>query len=185
MNSIKFLLIFLILGILAVSFVACGEKSENEPQKQNQEQSQEEVTIPVQEEQNERIPNPVVSYESVEDAVIAVGHLSPLPNIYERYSKDVSVIADSIIQIIYSDDEGEKLVLREQAGTETDISGVYYSYAYNSTIQSNGIDVSIKGTSEDSIEVVTWNDGAYAHSLYYEGGVSLEEVTAAVNDINS
>jgi hypothetical protein len=176
----KLLSILIALGIVA-GLTACGEKEQ--PKEPEQTEVQEEVTEPVEEE-NERIPNPVVSYDTVEDAVIQVGHLSPLPSIYERYFKDAAVIDNTLIQITYSNDEGRVLTLREEEGLSDDISGNYNLYPYSDFIDVNGMQVMVKGESEDSISVVTWNDGAYAHSLDYDSGVTLEEVRDVVNEIN-
>ncbi len=185
MKAIKLLSILLVIGVLMFALVACGEQTEPEVQPQPQEETQE--TTPVEEEQDiiEGMPNPVVEYDTVEDAVIAVGHLCPLPSIYERYEKKASVINGSLIQIFYSDDQGVVLLLREQAGTATDISGNYSDYPYADTIEINGFDVNVKGTDKDSIILATWNDGAFAHSIdYNDGGHSVEEITAVINEIN-
>ena len=131
------------------------------------------------------MPNPMVEYPTVEDATIQVGHLCPLPSIYERYSKKAYVISNTMIQIDYYDDEGRILTLREEARPSGDISGVYTEYAYTGTAQIAGNEVTLKGDSADFIYVATWNDGAYSHSLTYENGAYLEEVTRAIEDINA
>ena len=183
MKAIKLLSVLLIIGTLCFALVACGETTE--PEVQPQEETQEVVT-PIEEENDiiEGMPNPVVEYDNLEDAVIYVGHLDPLPTIYERYTKKVSVINDALIQIEYLDDQGSVLTLREQAGVSGDISGNYNSYPYSKTIQVNDIDVVVRGESEDSINVVTWNNGVYAHSLDYVEGHSLEEITDVIKEIN-
>lgn len=197
MKAIKLLSMVLALGVVTASLTACGEKEETLPPTQNQEQNQEVIPQPGEEdldvnpeeseealpEENEQIANPVQSFDTVEDAVAYVGHLNPLPQIYERYNKDATVINDTLIQIVYQNDSGEVLTLREQAGTDADISGNYNGYAFEDTFQYNDIDVSIKGGSGDSINLVTWNDGAYSHSIDYVNGVSLEEVKDVVKEI--
>ncbi len=188
MKAIKLLGILLIVGILVFALTACGETNETEvqPQEEIEEEVQEEVTPVEEEEQDiiEGMPNPVVEYDNLEDAVIYVGHLDPLPTIYERYTKKVAVINNDLIQIEYWDDAGRVLTLREQGGVSDDISGNYNSYPYSKTIQINDVNVEIKGESGDSINVVTWNNGVYAHSLDYEDGHSLEEITDVVKEIN-
>ena len=179
MKNTKLLCILLALCTLTLVLTACGEKKEtvvNEP-------VQTEETTPVEEEPVAQIANPIVEYDTVEDAVIKVGHLSSIPSIYARYNQSASVIADTLIQIVFSDDVGPILMLREQAGNATDISGDYYNYEYTDTFESNGHTVTVKGESSDAIKAAFWNDGAYAHSLSYVNGVTLEEVTAAVNEI--
>ena len=161
MKIVKYLSIVLALGLILCVFTACGENNTNNGS-----------------------ANPVVQYNSVEEAVQVVGHLCPLPSIYERYNKEASVIDNKLIQIVYSDDQDGILVLREQRGTEKDISGVYGEYAYNEIIKVDDVDVNVRGESGDSIELVTWNDGAYAHSISYKQGHSLEEVTDVVKEIN-
>ena len=183
MKAIKLLTILLALSVLLVALAACEDKKEPEVE------TQEEVVNPVEETAEEEdiiegMPNPVVQYDSVEDAVIVVGHLSPLPTIYERYNKEASVISGKLIQIVYSDDQDGILVLREQKGTEKDISGNYESFPYESNILVNDIEVAVKGDSGDSIILATWNDGAYAHSINYKTGHSVEEVVNVVSEIN-
>ena len=184
MKVMKLLSILLALGLILCAFTACGEKKEPETETKNQEEvvsSGEEIK---EEENKDRIPNPIVEYDSVEDAVIAVGHLSTLPTIYERYNKQASVISGTLIQIRYSDDSGEVLNLREERRPSGDISGVYNEYAYDKTIDVDGVDVNVRGDSGDSIVLVNWNDGAYAHSIFYQSGHTLEEVTDVVKEIN-
>ncbi len=142
-----------------------------------------ETTTSETEEPSVGIPNPVVEFDTVEDAVIHVGHLCTLPDIYARYSQKASVINDTLIQITYLDDQGEILTIREKAGTEEDISGNYNTYAYTGEFESNGNIVTVKGDDADSIKLAIWNDGAYAHSIDYVNGASMEEVQAAVAEI--
>lgn len=184
MKAIKLLCLVLALVVVVFAFAACEDKKEPEAQ----EQVVEEVVETVEETENDIIdgmPNPIVEYDSVEAAVIQVGHLCPLPTIYERYNKKVQVISNSLIEIIYTDDQGEVLRIREEARPSGDISGVYTEFAYTNTIQVGGNDVTINGDSEDSITLVTWNDGAYSHSINYAEGHSQEEVSAVVAEINA
>lgn len=186
MKAIKLLSILLALGIVACALAACGEKVEtevvNKPETQVEEVKPEEKP---EKEILDGVPNPVVSYDSVEDAVMTVGHLCPLSTEYDVYEKKAQVIDGSMVQIVYSDDQGKVLTLREERRPSGDISGVYNTYAYNDTIQVDGVDVDVRGDSENSILVVTWNDGAYSHSINYEAGRSNEEVTNVVREINS
>jgi len=188
MKAIKLLSILLALGVLLAALTACEDQKQQEVKPV---EDQEEVVVNPVDESGEEVndiidgmPNPVVQYDSVEDAVMVVGHLSPLPTIYEKYNKEASVISGSLIQIVYSDDQDGILVLREQRGTEKDISGSYELYPYESNIDVNGVDVAIKGDSGDSIILATWNDGAYAHSINYKTGHSVEEVVNVVSEIN-
>ena len=181
MKNAKLLCVLLALCALTFVLTACGEKKE--PEVVNEPVQEEVVVEPVEEEIVE-MPNPVVQYDSVEEAVIQVGHLCSIPEKYAGYNQSASVISGSLIQIDFSDDTGRILLLREKAGTETDISGDYNTYAYKNTFDSNGNTVTIKGDSADSIKLATWNDGAYAHSLSYTNGVSLEEIQTAVSEIN-
>ena len=164
MKAKKFLSILLAMGALMVALTACNDKKEPNPSEETNEESS------VVEEQNEQfdgMPNPMVEYDTVEDAVITVGHLSPLPQIYERYDKKVFVISGKLLEIIYLNDSGEVLTLREQAGESGDISGVYNEYPYNKVVEIAGNPVSVRGASGDSIVLATWYDGAYNHSLFY------------------
>ncbi len=200
MKVIKLLSTIIAIGALACALTACGDDKQAE-QKPEQNQVQEDVntsneevqknseeantpTEETQENNYSGIANPIVEYDSVEDAVIQVGHLSPLPAIYERYNKKAQVISNTLIEIIYSDDQGEVLRIREERRPSGDISGNYNSFAYTNTIQINENDVTLNGDSEDSISLVTWNDGAFSHSINYAEGHSLEEVTAVVTEIN-
>ncbi len=192
MKAKKLLLILLALGVVTAGLTACDNKKE--PTVPEQEQIQEQPAEFGEEfisenpeeyqEENEQIANPVTPFDTVEEAVQYVGHLCPLPHIYERYIKDAVVINDTLIQIVYSNDSGEVLTLREQAGSADDISGNYNTYAYENSFLHNDMNINVKGASGDSINLVTWNDGAYAHSLDYINGVSMEEVKDVINEIN-
>lgn len=186
MKITKTLCILIALCSLVFILTACGSKKEpvqEEIVTPIQEENVEENIVTPQEEEIVNMPNPIVEYDTVEDAVIHVGHLCTTPDIYARYNQKASVIADTLIQIVYSNDSGDILTLREESRPSGDISGNYNVYSYNKTIEIDGNDVTIKGDSEDSIYLVTWNDGKYSHSLDYENGVSLEEVKTAVSAI--
>lgn len=183
----KVLCIMLVIGALTFVLVACDNKKgpvQEENVTSALDKIQEEVVEPVEEEQNQQIANPIVEYDTVEDAVIQVGHLCPIPTIYARYNQKASVINNTLIQIIFSNDEGDVLTLREEARPSGDISGNYNTYSYENTFDSNGNNIIVKGDSEDSIKLVIWNDGAYSHSLDYIKGASLEEVKVAVKEID-
>lgn len=187
MKFTKVLCIMFVMCTLTFVLVACNDKKgpvREENVTPIEEKTQEEKVDTVEEEQSQQIANPIVEYDTVEDAVIHVGHLCPIPTICARYDQKASVINNTLIQIVFSDDEGEILTLREEARPSGDISGNYNTYPYESTFESNENMVEIKGDSEDSIKLVTWNDGAYSHSLNYVNGASLEEVKAAVEEIN-
>ena len=183
MKAIKLLCLVLALVVVVLAFAACEDKKETEV---SSGETSEEIVTPVEEENNyERIANPVVQYDSVEEAVQVVGHLCPIPTIYSRYNQKASVIHNTLIQIDFSDDSGDVLTIREERRPSGDISGIYNTYAYNGTVQIDGNDVDVKGDSEDSIVLVNWNDGAYSHSIIYaNGGHSLDEVKAVVAEIN-
>ena len=182
MKLIKLLSVILALGVLVLALAACGETQQPEVQPPVEEEV---VVNPVEEENDiiDGMPNPIVEYDSVEDAVIAVGHLSELPETYARYNQKAQVISNSLIEIIYTNDSGEVLRIREEKRPSGDISGNYNVYAYNDTIEINGNQVKVSGVSEDSINLVTWNDGAYSHSIDYVDGHSMQEVKAVVSTI--
>ena len=179
---IVFVVLCLIIGsikLLQVCVMKIGKKNEAK-----EEVSNETSEAPALEEESVQIANPIVPYSSAEEAANQVGHLSTLPTIYARYFQSVSVIGGRLIQIVYSDDEGEVLTLREELGDAEDISGNYNTYSYVDTFDYEGKQVTVKGESEDSIHVAIWNDGTYAHSLDYVQGAFLEEVAAAISEIN-
>lgn len=184
MKNTKLLCALLALCVLPFALIACNSKNESQIEESGTiPPIQQEVVTPIEGAPVVQMPNPVVEFDTVEDAVIHVGHLSTTPDIYAKYNQRASVINDSLIQIVFSDDSGDILTLREEAGTSEDISGNYNEYEYTSTFDVDGNQITVKGDSEDSIKLAIWNDGAYAHSLSYENGVTLEEVTNAVKGI--
>lgn len=187
MKFTKLLLKLLAICALVLALTACGAKIEepvsvNEPVVVPTEKPLEES---VEEEPIANMINPIVEFSTVEDAVIHVGHLAGLPTEYEKYNQRAQVISDTLIEIIYANESGDEVLrIREKAGTEEDISGIYGDFAYIDTFEDTaGNIITMKGDVKDSVTVVIWNDGKYAHAIDYKNGVTFEEVQAVVEEI--
>ena len=188
MKNTKLFSLILCLLAICLCITACGE---SEPIKENDitevietPVKEEEINEP-EEEEGYQIINPVVEYDTLEDAVIHMGHLSPIPSIFSRadLTSSVAIISDSIIQIKYYEDDVLFGTLREKAGTDEDISGNYNEYKVIDSFEYNSFEVTVKGYESNSYSLIIWNDGAYAHSIDLEAPVTMDYAKTIVAEM--
>ena len=82
-----------------------------------------------------QIPNPIVDYETLEEAATAAGVTLKVPENVQGYSeKTFQAIAKEIVQVVYSNNEN-RLFIRKANGDE-DISGDYNLYKEEKQVKS-------------------------------------------------
>lgn len=108
--------------------------------------------------------NPVVDYDTLDDARQAAGFEMTAPKSIDGYP-DISyaVIANDLIQITYHADENHYICIRKGIGSE-DISGDYNVYEEQSTQTVNGRRITFKGN-HGTAGLAVWSDGCYAYSI--------------------
>lgn len=124
---------------------------------------------------NVEIANPVVGYQTLEDAEKAVGFDITVPDDIKQFI-NYSVIADSILEI-----EFKGGYLRKARGAE-DISGDYNTYKNSDVLNSNGKQYSVKGNG-GKISLVTWTDGDFTYCLGFKNGADNNDVIKLLEGI--
>ena len=128
-----------------------------------------------------QIPNPIVEYKTLEEAQKAVGFDFKAPEEVTGFeNKNISVISNELIQIIYSNDNNEVCV-RKAKGSD-DISGDYNAYKNLKTEKINDCDVTLRGEN-DKIGSAVWTKGDYAYSVSISYGVSESEIMKVVESV--
>ena len=124
-----------------------------------------------------QIPNPLVSYDSIEAAAKVLGFTPNTPSyIPEGFeADDISVIGNELLQIIYTDKNGSRISYRTAKGTE-DISGDYTAYDIIETVKINDCDVILKGNNNLYYNA-SWIENDNAYSVTSSSGLEKETMT--------
>ncbi len=128
-----------------------------------------------------QIPNPIVEYKTLEEAQKAVGFDFKVPEEVKGFeNKNVSVISNELIQVIYSNDNNEVCV-RKAKGSD-DISGDYNVYKDINKEKING--VTLRGEN-DKVGSAVWTKGEYSYSVYADGdGLDIDTVKNIINSMD-
>lgn len=123
------------------------------------------------------IPNPMVSYESVEAAEKAAGITVPeLKSLPEGYQLNkIYVIGGTLVQLIYQNGN-DRILYRAEKG-DADISGDYNQYSVIKTVQIGALQVAVKGDA-DKLSVATWTADGLTFALSFDQAVTEAELTA-------
>lgn len=116
-----------------------------------------------------QLPNPMVAWDTLEEAEEAVGFALPdWKGLEGREIQEVFVIGGELLEVRYEDG----LTCRMARGTQ-DVSGDYQVYAEETTRTVDGRDVTLKGE-DGTVSLAVWNDGTYTWSLSWAEGVAPE-----------
>ncbi len=136
-----------------------------------------------------QIPNPWETYDSLADAAKAAGFemsVSERPRMFTETTYQVLKDGDqTILEVLYSaEDSGEQMVIRKASGAEenTDISGDYNVYNEMNTVTVGEYEVTLKGN-DQKVNLATWTSGDYTYSLDCTSGITTEEMTAFIGDM--
>ena len=112
-----------------------------------------------------QLGNPWKSYETLHDAESACGLDFPVPEaIADTYPANIfRVMNGSLLEVTYTKDDS-KITVRMQAGSDSDISGVYDNFGYVETTVVSGASVTEK-QSENCRVYLIQKDG-YTYSVY-------------------
>lgn len=183
--TMKTILVFLLVGAMALSFAACGNNSDpnrtpKEPDAGMMVGGDPAAWGPAEDPVG--IPNPFTDYETLEEAVSAVGFGFVVPDAIQGH--EISLIQvlgeNSMIQAIYGEDEVDVLV-RKAVGSD-DISGDYNNYSQTGEKTVDGRTVTVKGEN-DRVMVALWTEGGYAYSIGVGDGMDPDSMTALIATI--
>ena len=117
-----------------------------------------------------QIPNPLISYDSIDAAAKVLGFKPNTPSYVPAgfSQEDISVIAGEIAQVTYTDKDGNNISYRVAKGSE-DISGDYNKYSINKEVKVNGATVALHGN--DKIVSAVWTNDGYTYAVFMDKGI--------------
>ncbi len=127
------------------------------------------------------LADPWTEYDSLKQAEEAVGFSISVPDEMSVYGEESYNVFAGLKEIEIQYGEGEAFV--RKAEDDGDISGDYEKYAVTKEVDVNGNKVTIKGVSENSINLATWLNGKYSYAVYIDEGVTEREMTSLVSEV--
>ena len=135
------------------------------------------------------VPNPVVDYDTLEEAQAAVDFDVLVPGyVPEGFTQSaVSVIGGKLVQVSYAN--GESTILyrtapsSQDAGDGIGISGDYNEYAVKNNLDIAEVTVDMKGDADNQWAVAQWKVGDMMYSLSFNPPVSTEESIKIIGSV--
>ena len=117
------------------------------------------------------------------DAAKAAGFELAAPETVEGYSDErtIQVVDGGMIQVVYTDNSGNRLFIRKQAGN-ADISGDFSTYAEVKSVTINGCEVTLKGNS-GTVSTAIWTNGGYSYAVMSDVPMSADAMTALIAQV--
>lgn len=139
---------------------------------------------PIEQPGGVQIVNPFVDYETLDDAAKAAGFDLDVPETVDGYSgeKSIQVVDNRMIQILYTDDNENSLLIRKEAGS-ADISGDYNDYDEINTIFVGEYSVTLKGNN-GTVSTAIWVNDGYSYAVNADAPISTEDMIALIAAIN-
>ena len=162
----KKIMILTLCVIMAISLVACGNKTAEDDTSTPPTMGNGGTT---------QVVNPFVKCDDITQAEKLAGFTFTLPTGFEPTV--IRAAENDMIEAIAGNDENE-IRIRKANGNE-DISGNYNEYAEVQEIEIDTKNVTIKGN-DGVINVATWTDGEYTYSIGTTSGLSVDEITTLV-----
>jgi len=127
-----------------------------------------------------QIPNPFVTYETMEEAEKAAGFEFDVPQTAEGLSiKEISCVSNEMIQVVYGDEYS--IFVRKAKGTD-DISGDYTVYDKVEDVSVGGVTVTERAD-EQGIYSAIWSSGGYSYAIISSDALTREAVEGLVTEI--
>ncbi len=162
--------------LMAFSFTGCGATT----------------TLPAETEistaDTTQLPNPWYDYASLEEAVEAAGYPITLPSANgkdgETFYRVMEPDSDNpILEIIYTDTDGEEELRIRKAPGSDDISGDYNLYTQTETVLEGSQNITFQGNN-DAFYLATWSVDGYTYSVSSSDGLTQDALTELVTQIN-
>ena len=166
-------------AVLALSITACGSSSKPAA---SQSGSASDTSAVLGE--NTQIPNPWQDFESLEEAVKAVGFDFAVPDALAGCDKVAyqAIPDDRIIGVLYLNGEERQVIIRKAPGGEN-VSGVYTQFDKLEQVEVDGRSVTMSGDGE-TVSLATWTDGDYSFSVYADNGLTQGDMAQLVSLIH-
>ena len=164
---------------LALSITACGSSSK--PSASQSGSASDASTVLGEDVQ---IPNPWKDFESLEEAVKAVGFDFVAPDALAGCDQIAyqAIPDDRIIGVLYLNGEERQVIIRKAPGGEN-ISGVYSQFDKLEQVEVDGRSVTMSGDGE-TVSLATWTDGDYSFSVYADNGLAQGDMAQLVSQIH-
>ena len=179
----------MICATMVMTMVACGNDTAGESSMENitnDSSTQSQVVEPEEKPVvggGVQIPNPIVTYDTMEEVSEVVGFTFVAPTVPEGYvNQGYSVINSTLAQVVYTDGENE--ITFRGAKEQGDNSGDYNEYEVIRILTIGEVEVATKGTPE-KIHVATWEKESISYSVVASGdGLSEEELTILIQSVS-
>ena len=164
---------------LALSITACGSSSK--PSASQSGSASDASTVLGEDVQ---IPNPWKDFESLEEAVKAVGFDFVAPDALAGCDQIAyqAIPDDRIIGVLYLNGEERQVIIRKAPGGEN-ISGVYSQFDKLEQVEVDGRSVTMSGDGE-TVSLATWTDGDYSFCVYADNGLAQGDMAQLVSQIH-
>jgi hypothetical protein len=140
------------------------------------------VTVCTIENNTIQIPNPLVSYNTLDEARKAAGFSfavpTSLPANYQR--KDIMVISNDLAEIFYKKDD--KQILYRTAKGNSDISGNNTAYEEVKTVMVGSAKVTTKGKG-NLVDLAIWTKDGISYSLDFDEAFDLKTVSSIIESV--
>lgn len=128
-----------------------------------------------------QIPNPFTDHTTLSEATKTVGFELAVPEkVNGSPRQNIQTTEDGMIQVFYGG-EDDSICIRKAPGSE-DISGDYNSYSQVTAVDTNGINVTMKGEN-NLVYLAIWTSGGYTYSISARTGMSNSDMSALVQSI--
>lgn len=134
-----------------------------------------------------QIANPWTAFDSLEEAAQQAGFKLTVPDQLEGYSEITYQVLEgdettaTLLEVLYSNEEAN-LSIRKAAGSE-DISGDYNTYDFSTTETLGENEVTMQGIEEGTVNLATWTAGDYTYAVSAASGISVQECTELVAEV--
>lgn len=162
--------------LMAFSFTGCGATT---PLPADTEISTSDTT---------QLPNPWYDYASLEEASEAAGYPITLPSAEgmdgETFYRVMEPDSDNpILEIIYTNTDGEEELRIRKAPGSDDISGDYNLYTQTETVLEGSQNITFQGNN-DAFCLATWSVDGYTYSVSSSDGLTRDALTGLITQIN-
>lgn len=132
--------------------------------------------------ENVEMPNPFVSYESIDSAAKVLGYKPCIPSyIPDEYNlKNISVMNNRMLQLIYTDKNDNKLIYRTKKGND-DISGDYTIYPINKEVDVNNMSITLRGSKKTAN--ATWQNNGLSYAVLTDKEFDETEMVKLITGI--
>ncbi len=195
----KKIMMAVLAGAMAVSLIACGTNSNEEPiggDPATWGPAEDGDTMiggdsstwgPAEGDDSVQIPAPFKEYGTMDEAQKAAGFDVKVPASVDGINQSTILVYEldsNMIEVQY-DNGTTKAEIRKAAfdadGAEN-ISGVFTTFAQSTTVEQDGVTVTMEGAN-NLVNVATWTIDNYNYSIYSEAGMAQADVLKLIAEI--